>query len=228
MNEQWQAYSEKYLQLSVREQYLILLTGLVALFFIIFHLFVDPALVANKKTNSKIERLTKSNQSLKISVAELEAALQGDPNEATRKKIAQFEAKLAKVDAKLLTLTSDLINPVQMRHALLDLLKLEKGVSLLSFELLGAQPLLALQNQREDESVSPNSESKAGQNLYQHGIKIKLSGSYFELQDYLKQLEQLPWKFFWQDFNFKLSQYPKSELEIIIYSLSTKKEFVGV
>ena len=188
----------------------------------------SPTLVANKQAASKIQRLTSSNHSLKNSVAELEAALKNNPDEAARKKIAQFEAKLAKVDAKLLTLTSDLINPIQMRHALLDLLKLEKGVSLLSFELLGAQPLLALESQSKDEGISVDQQSKVGQNLYRHGIKLKLSGSYFELQHYLQQLELLPWKFFWQDFNFKSMEYPSSELDIIIYSLSTKKEFVGV
>lgn len=228
MNEQWQEYSGKYSQLSIREQYLILLTGLVAIFFIIFYMFVDPTIIENKKANSKIERLTQNNQSLKISIAELENALKTDPNEALRDKISQFEDKLAKVDAKLLTLTSDLINPVQMRHALHDLLKFEKGVSLLSFELLGAQPLLALKSESEDKELTVQQQSDAGQNLYRHGIKIKLSGSYFELQKYLKELEQLQWKFFWQDFNFKLTEYPTSELEIIIYSLSTKKEFVGV
>ncbi|MCW8832731.1 MAG: hypothetical protein OQK09_11685 [Colwellia sp.] len=226
MNKQWHAYSEKYLTLTIREQYLIMLTGLVAIFFILFYLFIGPTSAANKQVSTKIERLKNSNQSLKSSVSELEFALQKDPNEATRDKIAQYEAKLAKVDAKLLSLTSDLINPVQMRHALLDLLKLEKGVSLLSFELLGAQPLLALNNETED---IPNAlQDKARHNLYRHGIKIKLSGSYFNLQGYLKQLEQLPWKFFWQDFNFKVQAYPKSELEVIIYSLSTKKEFIGV
>lgn len=228
MNKQWQEYSEKFLLLTAREQYLILVTGLVAIYFIIFHLFVDPVLIANNKASSNIERLSQSNQSIIISVAELEAALKTDPNKATRKKIAQFEAKLAKVDAKLLTLTSDLINPVQMRHALLDLLKLEKGVSLLSFELVGAEPLLALKSQSEDKTLTVQEQSKTGQNLYRHAIKIKLQGGYFELQAYLKQLEHLPWKFFWQEFNFKLTQYPKSELEIIIYSLSTKKEFIGV
>lgn len=226
MNQQWQAYSEKYLTLTAREQYLILLTGLVAIFFIIFYFFVDPVLAANKKSATKIERLISSNSSLKSSVAELNSALQGDPDEATRNKIAQYEAKLAKVDAKLLSLTSDLINPVQMRHALLDLLRLEKGVSLLSFELLGAQPLLVLKS--EAENTSEDGKKRAGHNLYRHAIKLKLSGSYFNLQSYLKQLEQLPWKFFWQDFNFKVQEYPKSELDIIIYSLSTKKEFVGV
>ena len=40
-------------------------------------------------------------------------------------------------------------------------------------------------------------------NLYRHGIKITLSGRYFELRDYLLQLEQLSWKFFWQEFDLK-------------------------
>ena len=97
MNEQWQEYSGKYSQLSIREQYLILLTGLVAIFFIIFYMFVDPTIIENKKANSKIERLTQNNQSLKISIAELENALKTDPNEALRDKISQFEDKLAKV-----------------------------------------------------------------------------------------------------------------------------------
>ena len=64
--------------------------------------------------------------------------------------------------------------------------------------------------------------------LYRHAIKIKLSGSYFQLRDYLIQLESLSWKFFWQEFNYQLKEYPVSELEIEMYSLSTKREFIGV
>ncbi len=174
--------------------------------------------------------------------AEMQAALQRDPNEDANNKIAQYEAKLAKIDEKLLSLTSDLISPVQMRYALLDLLKLEKNVSLLSFELLGAEPLLSnIQSQEDLAALSPESSTEisteptldnklpvGGVNLYRHGFKIKLSGSYFDLQSYLSRLEQLSWKFFWQDFNFKVIEYPNSELEIQMYSLGTKKEFVGV
>tara|TARA_R110002167_G_scaffold214068_3_gene418746 strand:- start:32045 stop:32779 length:735 start_codon:yes stop_codon:yes gene_type:complete len=244
MSKQWQEYSDNYLKLTIREQYLIILTGLVAIVFITFYLFIDAKMIENKKSAQQIVRLQSSNQSLKNSTREMQAALQRDPNKDTNNKIAQYEAKLAKVDEKLLTLTSDLISPVQMRYALLDLLKLEKGVSLLSFELLGAQPLLSSEPSKELSSdpsseqaseLSPeikatneNSELPVGLNLYRHGIKIKLSGSYFDLQNYLSQLEKLSWKFFWQDFNFKLTQYPKSELEIEMYSLGTKKEFVGV
>jgi len=64
--------------------------------------------------------------------------------------------------------------------------------------------------------------------LYRHRITLKLSGSFFQLRDYLNQLEQLPWKFFWEKFDYKLIKYPKGELQIEIYSLSLKKEFIGV
>jgi len=232
MNQQWRETSENFLKLTIREQYLILLTGLVAIFFIIFYLFIDDKMVSNSHASKKIVQISSSNQSLKMSVLELQAALQRDPNEDTRNKITQYETKLAKVDTKLLTLTSDLMSPIQMRYALLDLLKLEKGVSLLSFELLGAKPLLTepAPNSSSSTSVaSTNSNDKsASLNLYRHGIKITLSGRYFDLRDYLAQLEKLPWKFFWQDFNFKLIEYPNSELEIEMYSLGTKKEFIGV
>lgn len=242
MNKLWQDYSDKYLTLSMREQYLILLTGLVAVVFITFYLFIGTPISQNKQYSQTITRLQLSNQSLKISVMEMQTALQQDPNEDTRNKIAQYEAKLAKIDESLLTLTSELISPVQMRYALLDLLKLEKGVSLLSFELLGAEPLLTNESAKSDTPkdnapeimISKQNESNliskapVGVNLYRHGIKIKLSGSYFDLRDYLSRLEKLSWKFFWQDFNFKLTEYPQSELEIQMYSLGTKKEFVGV
>lgn len=232
MSQQWQKSSEDFLNLTIREQYLILLTGLVAVFFIIFYLFIDDKMASNNSASKKIVQLSSSNESLKISVLELQAALQRDPNEDTRNKLTQYEAKLAKIDTKLLTLTSDLMSPIQMRYALLDLLKLEKGVSLLSFELLGATPILsdpAANSSSNTSEVSANKNKQSSNlNLYRHGIKITLSGRYFELRDYLMQLEKLPWKFFWQDFSFKLKEYPNSELEIEMYSLGTKKEFVGV
>ena len=117
-----------------------------------------------------------------------------------------------------------------MREALLKLLKLEPGVSLLSFDLIGAKPLLDLPAQSQNSTTSSHAPTgeQLGLNLYKHGIKIKLSGKYFQLRNYLQQLEQLSWKFFWQDFLFEVKEYPRSEVEITIYSLGLNKEFIGV
>jgi MSHA biogenesis protein MshJ len=257
MKQQWQQYSDKYLQITAREQVLILLTGLVVICLITFHFFLDSKLTSNKTMLKSISQLERDNSTLALSIDEYLIALKQDPNIKVRESIVQYEAKLAQVDTQLLTLTTELINPVQMRYALLELLKVEKGVELLSFELMGAEPLLTQEklvtdslNSKPINTVNENSAAKLlaqnnlaaeagshrlkdqpesiGLNLYRHGIKIKLSGDYFALQRYLQQLEKLTWKFFWQEFNFEVKEHPVNELSIEIYSLGSKREFVGV
>ena len=226
----WQNYSEKFLQITPREQMLILLTGLVLIVFGLFNFMVDTQIAQLRSAKKENQNLQSANQQAITLITALEQAVQKDPNKSTNSKIEQYEKKLASVDKQLLTLTSDLIDPIQMRHALIDILQLERGVKLVSFELVGAQPVVMAQPPVSEESSEqleqlPSVESLA---LYRHGIRLKLTGSYFKLRDYLNRLEQLPWKFFWQEFNYQIKEYPTSELDIEIYSLSTMQEFIGV
>ena len=230
MKQQWQNTSDKFLQLSSREQFLLLLTGLVAIFFIISYLFIDDKSAKIVTFDKQSRAMTSGNKTLNFTIKEYQTALEKDANEDTVKQIARLEAKLAKIDQQLVHLTNELISPTEMREALLKLLKLEPGVSLLSFELIGAKPLLDSPAQSQNSTASSHAptDEQLGLNLYKHGIKIKLSGKYFQLRNYLQQLEQLSWKFFWQDFLFEVKEYPRSEVEITIYSLGLNKEFIGV
>lgn len=230
MKKNWQNYSDKFSQLTTREQYLVLLSGLVAIVLIGSYLFIDEK-STKIATFEKQSRVMKSgNQSLDYTINEFQSALTEDPNEDTVKEIAKLQGKLAGIDKELVHLTTELISPSEMRQALLRLLRLEPGVSLLSFELLGAKPLLDLSSVQANSALNNTlpSAKQLGLNLYKHGIKIKLTGKYFEIRNYLKQLEQLRWKFFWQDFEFTVKDYPQGEVEIIIYSLGLNKEFIGV
>lgn len=233
----WQEYSDKFQNMTLREQYLILLTGLVAVIFVSFNFFIDSTLIKTKNIKDQSQRLVLENKSTRSSIIIFEEALIKDPNKKLNKQISAYEKKLKQVDEQLLQLTSELINPIQMRFALIDMLKAQKGVSLISFELLGAKPLMGkeggLASDNKDEIKTVKTDSKNGElepniNLYQHGIRLKLTGKYFQLRDYLTQLEAMPWKFFWRDFQYKIQKYPLGELEIEMYSLSTTEEFIGV
>ncbi|MDG1751906.1 MAG: hypothetical protein P8I03_09640 [Thalassotalea sp.] len=229
MKEVWQDYSAKFLTISAREQYLVLLTGLIAITFIFFNVFIDEKRVKIDSLTKQIKQANNSVQSTQTTINILQQSLEKDPNVAIQKQIAQYEEKLASVDSELLLLTSDLINPIQMRYALIDLLKTQPSVSLLSFEVIEAQPMTT--GNQDKDSADKNAENKNSEQsltLYKHGIKLKLKGSYFKLRDYLSQLEQMQWTFFWQEFDYQLIEYPNSELSIEMYSLSTKKEFIGV
>ncbi len=232
---QWLAYSEKFSNTTAREQYLIIATGLVAIVFILYSVFLDVPFQRIEQLNRQISETQQSNQNNKNSIQVLEQALLEDPNVALRKELSQYQAKLGEIDEQLLSLTSDLIDPIQMRYALIKLLKLQKGVKLLSFEVLPARAVtkakLASNDKPDANQIQVTSKAQAEPKqlrLYRHGIKIKLQGQYFQLRDYLSQLEDLTWKFFWQEFDYQLKEYPVSELEVEIYSLSTAQEFIGV
>lgn len=218
-------YSAKYQQLTAREQVLILLTGLVVIVMLSFLLFIDGKLESLNQQEQHIKKLSTENLTSLNSIALMRDSLAQNPNDGLLKQKAHFTNKLSELDQALVMLASELINPIEMRHALGELLQGQSGVTLLSFEVLPVKPFVIGSTVNEEDKAD-NQASMS--HLYQHGIKLKLKGGYFQLRDYLSQLEQLKWRFFWQDFNYRLDKYPNAELDVEIYSLSTDKEFIGV
>ncbi|NMP31923.1 type II secretion system protein M [Thalassotalea sp. M1531] len=237
--QQWNSYAEKFLQLTKREQYIVFFAGLFLFLYVPYILIIETNFAQIDQHSTKIVTLKNSVKTEKQSIELFEQALNENPNAPIEKQIAQQKEKLEKIDAQLLTLTSELINPIQMRKALVELLALEPNVSLVSFEVLAPKALLtdnkqiAAEEQDKDDNKASNSaktvNSKAQPvGLYRHGIQLKLKGRYASLQDYLVRLERLKWKFFWQDFELKVTKYPTNELSVTLYSLSTKRDFIGV
>lgn len=224
--QQWQQLSEKFQTVTPREQFLIFATGVIAIVFILFNFVIEPNSQNIDKLNSEKASLTTTIKSKKASIVILEQALNNDPNETIRQQIALHQQRMGQVDANLMLLASDLINPIQMRGALIELLDASAKVNLVEFEMFAPQIIeLGEQKNTDDKAKSTEQETLT---LYKHGMKLTLSGGYFSLRDYLSQLEQMKWTFFWQTFDYEIKHYPKGELEITLYSLSTRKEFMGV
>jgi MSHA biogenesis protein MshJ len=240
LKEQWDKYTEKYLALNIKEQSLILLAGIIVFSMVIFTYAIEGSLALTTMKNKQRIQLTSENSATGKKIIKLDNTLVKDPNIAVNKKINEYQDQLLKVDGRLLKLTSDLIDPIEMRQALLELLKLEKGVKLLSFKAMPVQPLWLNDADKKNntansggtgankESETANSGSTNVVGLYRHGIQLVLQGQYFQLRDYLLQLEDLSWTFFWQKFYYTAEGYPLNVLEIEIYSLSTSSDFIGV
>ncbi len=62
--------------------------------------------------------------------------------------------------------------------------------------------------------------------LYRHGLRITMTGSFFNIQAYLTRIEQLPKKFYWEVFDYQMQDYPTAQVEMEIYTLSINKEFI--
>lgn len=64
--------------------------------------------------------------------------------------------------------------------------------------------------------------------VYKHGILLELNGNFASTLSYLRMLEKLPWKFYWDAMRFEIQEYPQAKISIIINTLSLDKEWVRV
>ncbi len=126
-----------------------------------------------------------------------------------------------------------------MASLLEDLLKRNKRLQLVKMTTLPAAELLG----RDPAGTSPagmaqppeagqpqvGSGQASGQNnIFKHGVELTLRGSYFEMLDYLVQVESLPWQMYWGRLRLEARDYKRPELTLTLYTLSLDKAWLTI
>ncbi|WP_375751527.1 type 4a pilus biogenesis protein PilO [Vibrio sp. HN007] len=210
----WQKYSEKFLALSNREKWLLMLGGCTGLFFLLLTFLVEPAIQNNEAVRKRIQ--TESNQilAMKGEMQSLKNRLGQDPDKEIDKELRQLMEKSQELSSELAEQVDRLLSPGEMANLLQEVLVSSKGLKLVSLESQPAKPVLA------------DADNK-GVNYYIHPVRIELTGSYFQIKDYLKSLEGMTVKYFWSKFQYQVEEYPKARLVLEVYTLGTRLEFIG-
>lgn len=214
----WNQIQERYVALTIREKVLILCSGLVLFLFGGYTLLVEPSAISLKRSQQQVEKLSSDQAKLQAQLQSLNQKLVADPNQALQQEIERLTLENQRLDQSLADQTVDLIPPHKMADVLEQLLQRGRKLKLLSLSSLTPEPTLDM-----DESDPETSQV----NLYRHGIVLKLEGRYFDILKFLGEVEDLPWRFYWQRFDYSVEQHPKAIAEIELYSLSTSKEFIG-
>jgi MSHA biogenesis protein MshJ len=68
----------------------------------------------------------------------------------------------------------------------------------------------------------------AEKQIYKHGVKITVRGSYADLLQYLTALEKLPTQMFWGVAKMDVVKHPTVELTLTLYTLSLEKTWLQV
>jgi len=209
----WQNWNKKYIALSVREKWLILLSGLVGLFFIMLTLFIDPAESGLKVQKQQVELQVSQNKRLKSEIASAQESLSKDPDKEITEQLKSLSEQSQKLSLKLSEFVGRLSSPSDMAGLLEQVLISSKNLTLEKLESLPAEPIITGES------------SDAG--YYIHPIRIELTGKYFDIQEYLTKLESMDVGYFWRDFHYQVESYPVAKLELVVYTLGTRQEFIG-
>ncbi|MBF0190805.1 MAG: hypothetical protein HQL99_06590 [Magnetococcales bacterium] len=136
-----------------------------------------------------------------------------NPDASAQERIASLKQELAALDQQLGAGVVGMVTPPEMVQALKGMLTPDSGLTLVSLEALPPQDLLA-----GDDS---------GGAVYQHNLMLRFSGAFPDVLKYLRDLERLPWKLFWDGVEFAVADFPKSYVTLRIHTLSLSSDLVG-
>ena len=208
--------SEKFLHISVREQVLVLLCGLVAVVLLFYTFLIGPLLENTEKLDKSVNNISNEIISLSDQVVELSIKLQEDPDAPVNARIQALQQQILDINRQLAEQTKNLVPANKMASLLENVLSDNKGLKLIELQSIAPIPIL----------MGEKDKQQAG--LYRHGVALEFEGSYFDIQQYLAKLESLPWQFYWKKFDYLVSEYPKATVKLEIYTLSTNKAFIGI
>jgi MSHA biogenesis protein MshJ len=219
LEKEYRKLSGKFHAMSLREQLLILICGLVVLILLMYTLLFEPLFDNSDKLQQNSESAKNEIATLIGQVAQLTEKLQTDPNDPVNERIDVLKREIHNITNQLEAQTDSLVPANKMAGMLESVLAGSKGLKLIELQSIAPIPILL-------EPAEEGENSKAG--LYRHGVTLVFEGKYFDIQQYLEKLELLPWKFYWKKFDYVVGDYPTASVVLVIYTLSTNKAFIGV
>ncbi|MCG3862848.1 MULTISPECIES: type 4a pilus biogenesis protein PilO [unclassified Photobacterium] len=207
----WDELSQRFAALSVREQWLIAITGWFGILFIGYMLIIEPQMVTSQSVKTALvdtqnDMITAQNQ---LIVANRK--LQQDPDKDIDQKLAQYRQEDKALQRVLEEKIGSLITPVQMAGLLEQVLRHSSALKLDAMTSLPSSQL-----------VSGNE-----QGYFVHPIRLTFKGRYFDVVNYLNKLEALPVKYYWRSLSYQVDEYPWAKVELEVYTLGESKDFIG-
>jgi MSHA biogenesis protein MshJ len=226
-------YAERIDALTLRERG-FLMTGVLAVTYFLWSGF----LMQPMDQRHRDLRVTQERVAAELAAvnAQTKAALdlaRNDPNETYRRELESLKAELAQLNRELAGTTDHLVPPDRMAGVLERVLQQAAGLQLLEMTSLGSSPLVPAG--KSDARTAAEQETKADaaqepaavRTVYRHGVTLRLQGGFFEVNGFLRKLEALEWKFFWDAIEYRVLDYPDAMVELTLFTISLEPTWIG-
>lgn len=217
LREQGQRFAERIDALSLRERAMLLLGAFMIMFLAWDWLLMSGITARGQAVNAQIETTREGIMKLNQAIAITAQNQGGDPNAALQRRLDAAEQRIATLDAELARRVGQVIPPAQMAGVLEEMLKRQGRLELVRLESLPPEALFQSAETAEGSGA-----------VYRHGLELEVEGRYLDVLAYLRELEALDWKFFWEAVELDSEDYPGNRVRIRIYSLNLDEGWLGV
>jgi MSHA biogenesis protein MshJ len=227
MKDRISAWGERFEAFSLRERVLIALAIVVVMFLICDTMLLSPQEVRQKQILAEMNSVNQQTAALTNKINEMSAVLRGGEVENIRARTNELQTLLAELHQQQKDLTVEFIRPAQMAGVLRDMLHAENGLVLTRLQSLGVKPLFPPVKE-ETEAATENNARAPRPEIFKHGMRIVFEGDYFKTLEYLRALEAMPWRLYWDNVEYRVTKYPKASVAITVHTLSLDEGWIGV
>jgi len=214
---------KRYVELTIREKALILITGLVLLGLIASHFILEPLYISWRQATDSGKSTEQTIVETEQQISEIDLILSTEMNKSLKQEIKQLMLSQSAIEQQLLDRNLALVSKQDMIISLKSLLNESNGLKVMSFRSVAPEAILT-------ETAADGAGAKAAPTplLYKHAIIVDIEGKYFSILKFLQKVEHTSDKILWSTISYSVLEHPKAAAKIVVYTLSTDKEFIGV
>ncbi len=229
LSKYWHTAHVKIDAMSLRERAMIFLAAAFVLISLMNALLLDPLL---RKQQALSQKVVQQQVEMKAQQAAIQALLNAkhtNQNSPLHQRIADLQQQLQEQKQYLSDRSDRLVQPEQIAHLLEQVLQQQDKLQLLKLETLPLAPLIEsppVATNNGGAQTLPVKDSK--KEIFKHGVKITVRGSYLDVLRYLTALENMPSQMFWGEVVYKVDAYPDAVVSLTLFTLSLDKTWLAV
>ena len=217
--------------LTLRERGILMFGVIAVTFFVWDFLLMQPLTFRQQSIVAQTQVSHAELNALFTQTEQIARAGTQNPDIAKKARLQQLQVKLKKLEAELGQTMHRLVPPRDMSKLLEMVLRRTPRLELRKVQSLGSHPL----DSGSKDSNDPGTDDTVAMenapvlsNVFRHGLRIEFDGDFAGTLDYLKTLEGLKWKFFWDKIDYQVGEYPISSVAITVFTISTNEHWIGL
>ena len=218
----YQQWQDAFVNLKLSERRLIFIASMVLLPYLTVLFLLEPGWRQLQQLELQTRQAQAQFQALEQQSSQLLLSLQQDPNSQIKAQLATEAQRQAELSQQIRQLTGRYVGPEQMLGLLQDVLKQSHGVQLQQLSSKQPQPV------QLPASGSVTTAADSPPMLYRHVTELTFRGDYAHLQQFLQQLEALPWQLHWRQLDYQVLQHPQAELILQLETISEQADYLRI
>lgn len=230
MKRRWKTLLARYDALTQRERALVAAAVVGGVLLVGNSLFVDLPMARASLLQKQMQAEQGELLALQLQIGKLQSEIR-DPDEDNQNHLKALRVQQGELQEALARHEKLLVSPGQITTLLEQLLTRHANLRLVSLRSLPVVPA----GPTEEATVPPpaNAADKAlpaasaggANDVWRHGVEVRLQGSYADLAAYVAELEKLPQRLVWGEVSLT-ADYPKAELRLKLHTYSLDRAWL--